>query len=103
MAQTDNIITQHLPQIQQLMRQYGVQKAYAFGSAVKGTMHEGSDVDFIIKFPEDMHYETYADNYFALNDALENLLKRDVELVAEETLHNPYLIQSIDSHKVQLL
>lgn len=103
MAQVSNIITQNLPQIKQLMQQYGVIKAYAFGSAVKGTMTDNSDVDFIISFPEDMHFTTYADNYFALGHALEKLLKKNVDLVAEETLQNPYLIQSIDSHKMQLL
>ncbi len=85
------------------MHHYGVEKAYLFGSAAKGTMKQDSDVDFIIRFPDDMHYTTYADNYFALADALEALLKKDVELVAEETLQNPYLLQSINSHKMQLL
>lgn len=85
------------------MHQYGVQRAYAFGSAVKGTMNDDSDVDFIISFPEDMHYTTYSDNYFALADALEGLLKRHVDLVTEKTLKNPYLLQSINSHKVQLI
>ncbi len=97
------LIEQNLPQIKQLMQHYGVEKAYLFGSAAKGTMKEDSDVDFIIRFPDDMHYTTYADNYFALADALEALLKKDVELVAEETLQNPYLLQSINSHKMQLL
>lgn len=101
--QETNIINQHLPQIQKLMRQYGVQKAYAFGSAVKGNMHVSSDVDFVISFPENMDMETYADNYFSLIDALENLLQRQVELVAEETLSNPFLIQGINSHKVELI
>ena len=98
-----NIITQHLSQIQHLMRQYGVQKAYAFGSAVKGNMHADSDVDFIITFPENIDVDTYANNYFSLIDALENLLQKRVELVAEETLSNPYLIQSINSHKLTVL
>jgi predicted nucleotidyltransferase len=100
---TDNIITKNLFQIQQLMRQYGVERSFAFGSAVKGSMNEKSDVDFIIKFPDDMHYETYADNYFALAHALEDLLHKDVELVAEQTLQNPYLIESINSHKMQVI
>ncbi len=99
----EKLIEQNLPQIKQLMQQYGVEKAYLFGSAAKGTMKQDSDVDFIIRFPDDMHYTTYADNYFALADALEALLKKDVELVAEETLQNPYLLQSINSHKMQLL
>ena len=59
-------------------------------------MHENSDVDFIIKFPDDMHYTTYSDNYFALADALEVLLKKNVELVTEKALKNPYLLQNIN-------
>lgn len=98
-----NIITDNLQQIQDIMRHYGVEHAYAFGSAVNGTMHEKSDVDFIIRFPENMHFKTYSDNYFSLANALEALLKREVDLVAEETLSNPYLIQNINSHKAQLL
>lgn len=85
------------------MQHYGVQHAYAFGSAVKNTMHEGSDVDFIIRFPDDMDYETYANNYFALAHALEKLLNKQVDLVTEKTLKNPYLLQAINSHKMQLL
>ena len=103
MGKPDKILTDNIPQIQALMRQYGVQKAYAFGSAVKGTMTAKSDVDFIIKFPDDMHFVTYYDNYVGLMHALENLLHREVELVAEKTLQNRYLIQSIDNHKMQLL
>ncbi len=99
----EKLIEQNLPQIKQLMQQYGVEKSYLFGSAANGTMKQDSDIDFIIRFPDDMHYTTYADNYFALADALEALLKKDVELVAEETLQNPYLLQSINSHKMQLL
>ncbi len=99
----EKFIEQNLPQIKQLMQQYGVDKAYLFGSAAKGTMKQDSDVDFIIRFPDDMHYTTYADNYFALADALEALLKKDVELIAEETIQNPYLLQSINSHKMHLL
>ena len=98
-----NIVQQYLPQIKQLMKHYGVQRAYAFGSAVKNTMHETSDVDFIISFSDDMDYETYANNYFALAHALEELLKKKVDLVTEKTLKNPYLLKTINSHKVQLL
>ncbi len=97
------IIEQYLPQIQQLMRRYGVKSAYAFGSAVKDTMREDSDVDFIISFPEDMDFVTYADNYFALAHSLEELLQKNVDLVTEKTLKNPYLLQTINSHKIRLL
>lgn len=99
----EQLVQQHLPEIKQLMLQYGVERAYLFGSAVQNKMTDKSDVDFIIKFPDDMHYVTYADNYFALADALENLLKRSVDLVTEKTLKNPYLLQNINRNKLQLI
>jgi uncharacterized protein len=99
----NSAIQQYLPQIKTLMQRYGVQNAYAFGSAVKDTMTDESDVDFIISFPADMDYETYGNNYFELLFALQNLLNRDVDLVTEKTLKNPYLLQSINSHKLKVL
>jgi uncharacterized protein len=99
----NDLLQHHLPQVKKLMRYYGVNRAFAFGSAVKGSMREDSDIDFIISFPENMDYETYANNYFALAHALEDLLKKNVDLVTEKTLKNPFLLESINSHKVQVL
>lgn len=81
----------------------GVQSAYAFGSAVTNTMQPGSDVDFIISFPKDLDYTTYGDNYFKLLYALQDLLKTEVDLLAEETITNPYLLQSINNNKLKVL
>jgi predicted nucleotidyltransferase len=99
----NNAVQKYLPEIKKLLLHYGVQRAYAFGSAVKNTMHADSDVDFIISFPKDMDYETYGNNYFSLLHSLRALLKKEVDLVAEETLSNPYLIESINQNKVQIL
>jgi predicted nucleotidyltransferase len=96
-------IQEYLPQIKSLMQQYGVLHAYAFGSAVKDTLTDSSDVDFLISFPSDMAYETYGNNYFNLLFALQDLLHRDVDLITEKTIKNPYLLQSINNHKLKLL
>ncbi len=96
-------IEDSLPQIKHLMRSYGVEKAYLFGSAVSGTMSADSDVDFLIRFPANMDFQTYGNNYFNLLYALQDLLKREVELVAEETISNPYLMESINRNKLALL
>ena len=85
------------------MTQYGVERAYVFGSAIKGTMRPESDVDFLISFQPGLDYETYANNYFNLMHALQDLLKKDVDLLAEETVTNPYLIQSINRNKMQIV
>ncbi len=99
----EKLVEQFLPQIKKLMIAYGVERAYLFGSAAKGTMNDNSDVDFIIKFPDDMNFVTYSDNYFALAEELELLLQKNVDLVTEKTLKNPYLIQNINLHKLQLI
>jgi predicted nucleotidyltransferase len=99
----EKLVEQNLIEIKRLLLQYGVETAYLFGSAARGNMTSDSDVDFIIKFPEDMDYVTYADNYFALADALEALLKKGVDIVTEKTLKNPYLLQSINRNKLQLI
>lgn len=96
-------VEQLLPKIKQVMRAYGVERAFLFGSAALGTMTEDSDVDFIIKFPDDMNFVTYSDNYFALAEQLETLLHKKVDLVTEKTLQNPYLLQNIERHKLQLI
>ena len=97
------LISGNLPGIRVLLQQYGVESAYLFGSAAQGTMQEGSDVDILIRFPQNMHYVEYADNYFSLAEALEALLHNKVDLVTEKTLKNPYLIRQINQHKLQLL
>jgi predicted nucleotidyltransferase len=66
-------------------------------------MNAESDVDFLIRLPKAWNYETYANNYFSLANALEGLLKKRVDLVAEETLSNPYFIESINRNKMQIL
>lgn len=99
----EKLVEQFMPQLKRLMIDYGVEHAYLFGSAAKGTMNENSDVDFIIKFPDNMNFVTYSDNYFALAEELELLLNKKVELVTEKTLKNPYLIQNINLHKLQLI
>ena len=98
-----NIVQANLQQIKALMLNYGVEKAYAFGSAVTGNAHADSDVDFVIKFSPGLDYKTYGDNYFNLLYALQKLLKKEVDLVAEETLTNPYLIESINRQKLNVL
>jgi len=42
----------------------------------------------------------YADNYFNLKFSLEDLFERNVDLLENKAIHNPFLKKSIDSKKV---
>lgn len=96
-------IKNNLPQIKMLLHKYNVESAFLFGSAAKRKLHEKSDIDFLVRFKPDLDYETYSNNYFDLMHSLQSLLQKEVDLVAEETLSNPYLIQSINESKIQLI
>ncbi len=96
-------IENNLTQIKHLFSKYGAKNVFLFGSAATNKFNKNSDVDFLYSFPEDLDYETYANNYFGLLYELQELLKTEVDLVAEKTLRNPYLIESINENKIQLL
>lgn len=99
----NSLIRSNLPEIKKLMRSYGVVRAYLFGSAAIDKMTEHSDVDFMVSFNPELNYTDYGNNYFQLIYALQNLLKTDVDIVAEETITNPYLLQTINSQKIAVL
>ena len=99
----NEVVTSNLSQKKSLMSQYGVIRAYLFGSAAVGTMTEDSDVDFMVRFRSDLNYTEYGDNYFQLIYALQHLLKRNVDIVAEETITNPYLLENINRQKIVVL
>jgi predicted nucleotidyltransferase len=99
----NSIVEANLPEIKNLMRRYGVIRAYVFGSAATGNIATDSDVDFLVSFNPDLNYTDYGNNYFKLIYALQKLLKKNVDIVAEETISNPYLLQTINSQKIAVL
>lgn len=73
-----------------------------FGSAAKDSMHENSDIDFLVQFSDEIDVLDYADNYFSFLEKLENLIGKKVDLVSKKSLKNPVLIEEIDRSKVDL-
>jgi hypothetical protein len=72
---------------------------YAFGSVVAGDFRDDSDIDLLISFSESLSIEEYTDNYFMLQYQLRDLFNREIDIITERTLSNPYLIQSIEESK----
>mgnify|MGYP006309039845 CR=1 FL=1 len=93
------IITNKKNDLRRICQLLNVKRLYAFGSVVKGEFREDSDIDFLISFAEDLSPEEYADNYFSLHYKLRELFKRDIDIVTERTLSNPYFIESVNESK----
>ncbi len=92
------LIEQNKNQIETLCKLHEVEKLYLFGSATNSNFSETSDIDFLVKFkPFDL--KKYFINYLDLKEKLYLLLNRNIDLVEEQTLKNPYLIKSINKNK----
>lgn len=97
----NSIISQHKNQIQNACKDFSVNKLYLFGSAARNELKLNSDIDFLVSFNENIK-SNYFDNYFDFQFKLEEILKRNIDLISENTLKNPYLINSINADKIMI-
>ncbi len=94
------LIEMNMDKIISLCQKYKVSKLWVFGSILTDRFNDTSDVDFSVKFDKkSIPLLDYADNYFDFLDELKSLLSRNVDLVTEDSLTNPYFIQSLNSTK----
>jgi len=94
-------IKDKLDDLKKLCQDYDVKKMYVFGSVCTDKFNDNSDIDILISF-KDISIEKYTDNYFELHYKLEKLFNRKIDLLTENSLSNPYFIESIEETK-QLL
>ncbi len=94
-----NILKNKIKDLKRICLTLEVQRLYVFGSVVSDTFRDDSDIDFLISFAENLSIAQYTDNYFMLQYELRNLFDRNIDIVTEKTLSNPYFIKSIDETK----
>ncbi len=85
-------------QIIEICRKHDVKRLYVFGSILSDQFKENSDIDLLISFKK-IPIEKYADNYFLLHDLFERLFNRNVDLITENSLSNPFFIKSIKENR----
>jgi uncharacterized protein len=79
-----------------------VRRLSLFGSAAGSRFDAAtSDVDLLVEF-ERMRPAEHAGHYFGLQEDLEALLQRSVDLVELGPIRNPYFKQSVEASKVLL-
>jgi len=94
-------IQNKLEDLKKLCQDFDVKTMYVFGSVCTDKFNDKSDIDVLISF-KDISIEKYTDNYFDLHYKLEELFNRKIDLLTENSLSNPYFIESIEETK-QLL
>jgi len=95
-------IEERRAEIQALCRRFAVRHLEVFGSAATGTFrNQESDLDFLVEFQRRAE-PGYADRYFGLKESLEQLFGRQVDLVVDSAVKNPYFRESVERSKALL-
>ena len=92
------LIDSHIKNIVSLCERYKVNKLFVFGSVLTDRFNDESDIDLVVDFKKD-EVEDYFDNYFDFKYSLQDLFGREVDLVEEQSIRNPYFRKSVDSTK----
>lgn len=93
------LIKRHIDQIIKLCVQYRVRSLFAFGSITNEKFRSDSDIDLVVDIDSNDPLE-YSDYYFGLKFKLEQLLKRQIDLLEYKSIKNPFLINEIEQSKV---
>jgi predicted nucleotidyltransferase len=88
-------------QIKELCKINQVKSLYAFGSVVRDDFNIDSDIDLVVDFNEKDPFR-YTDLYFNLKSKLEELLKRNIDLIEERAIKNPIFRQQLEKTKVKI-
>ncbi len=76
-----------------LSSNYGLQRIGIFGSYLKGTPNENSDIDIIVEFKEPVGLK-----FLEVSDFLENLLGKKIDILTPagiKSIRNPKVAQTI--------
>jgi len=92
------LIETNIQKIAALCKKYKVNKLFVFGSILTNRFNDDSDVDLVVSFNK-AEVSDYFDNYFDFKYALEELFGREVDLLEEQTIKNPYLKKNVDATK----
>lgn len=91
-----DLIEQHRSELEGLCRKYRVKRLEVFGSAADGTFDPScSDLDFLVEFLPVGAGQLF-DFFFDLQDGLQTLFGRKVDLVSPRAIRNPYFQKAID-------
>lgn len=96
-----NIEKSDIDKIQELCKENKVKSLFAFGSVTREDFNSSSDIDLVVDFDESDPFK-YTDLYFNLKSRLEELFKRQVDLLEERAIRNRFFRQQLDQTKVKI-
>jgi predicted nucleotidyltransferase len=94
-----NLLAAHIDQIKAICASNKVRSLFAFGSVTNDKFKVDSDVDMLVDIAETDPL-AYSESYFNLKEQLEALFNRQVDLLEQKAIRNPFLKKEIDQTKI---
>ena len=96
------LVAQRRVELAEICRRHHVKRLEVFGSAAVGDFDaDKSDIDFLVDFGDAPRKPWYG-NHFELKEDLVKLFARDVDLVDDQAIRNPYFRKSVDETREQV-
>ena len=83
------------PEIERVCRRLPVKRLGIFGSALSRDFSQTSDVDVLVIFDSGENVDLF-EKYFELKERLEEIFKREVDLVIDRAFRNPIFRETVD-------
>lgn len=95
-----NLVDKNIKSVKELCEKHKVKSLYLFGSILTPRFNDKSDIDFLVNFKEsEIPLLDFGDNFFGLQFALEDLFKRNIDLVCDDVISNDVFRKEVDRTK----
>ena len=92
------LIDDNQQKLNDLCVQHHVKELYLFGSILKDSFNNNSDIDMLIQFST-IDLKDYFDNYMDFKESVEALFQRPIDLVENQAIKNPVFRNIVDREK----
>ena len=92
-------LVHYRPYIKELFKKHGIKNAFLFGSALSDRFNNQSDLDIIVNFLDYSEPLKVGQSIWDLEDELEALINRKIDLLTERSLKNPFFIKEVNETK----
>ena len=93
-----NLIQNYNKEIENLCKTHKVKSLHAFGSVLTENFNVKIDLDFVVDFQQ-IDVLDYGDNYYSLKFALEDIFNRNVDLLEQKAIVNPFFLKTLNQNK----
>jgi predicted nucleotidyltransferase len=85
--------------LNRIFENHMLEKVYLFGSMANGNYSNTSDIDLLIHFKPGLEPLKRGELLWSLYDILRDYFHREVDLVNESNIKNPYFLEEINRTK----